>query len=253
MAAGKWSIFQGECRAAGDGRGEVWYGRRDPVPAPARAVPQPPSSQKVRGEAWGGPACEGRVGRPPAHNASGLVRCFGGSRSPACLFQSVFHVGGGAGGLRACSRESAATRPWIPGSGGGARARVVVTRPDGSLPPHARESGVGLPGFRVHQGGVFASDLNSVPAVAFRSPASHRAGGGDQASSCKDLSLGETQGGNLFLRSFCQLTSLQSFVTVGFASECWSESSLTSDFWQISISCLGFCTFEMYISESKNI
>ena len=202
MAAGKWSIFQGECRAAGDGRGEVWYGRRDPVPAPARAVPQPPSSQKVRGEAWGGPACEGRVGRPPAHNASGLVRCFGGSRSPACLFQSVFHVWGGAGGLRACSRESAATRPWIPGSGGGARARVVVTRPDGSLPPRARESGVGLPGFRVHQGGVFASDLNSVPAVAFRSPASHRAGGGDQASSCKDLSLAETQGGNLFLRSF---------------------------------------------------
>lgn len=79
---------------------------------------------------------------------------------------------------------------------------------------------MGLPGFRVHQGGVFASDLSSVPAVAVRSPASHRAGGGDQASYCKDLSLAETQGGNLFPRSFCKLTSLQSFVTVGFASEC---------------------------------
>lgn len=73
---------------------------------------------------------------------------------------------------------------------------------------------MGLLGFRVHQGDVFASDPNSVPAVAFRPPASHRAGGGDQASDCKDLSLAETQGGNLFPSSFSLSTSLQSFVTV---------------------------------------
>ena len=86
------------------------HGRTPSPPQPARFLSRLPVRRcEARPEA--APACEGRVGRPPAHNASGIVRCFGGSRSPACLFQSLFHARGGAGGRRACSRESAATRP----------------------------------------------------------------------------------------------------------------------------------------------
>lgn len=53
-------------------------------PKPARFLSRLPVRRcEARPEA--APACEGRVGRPPAYNASGIVRCFGGSWSLACF------------------------------------------------------------------------------------------------------------------------------------------------------------------------
>lgn len=103
MAAGKWSTFQGECRAAGNARGEVSVVR----PAGPRPSPSPRGSSAAfqsegarRGLRRLRLVRDGLAGRPPTTLAESCV---------ALAVLGVSRVS--RPGRRACSRESAGTRP----------------------------------------------------------------------------------------------------------------------------------------------